>query len=49
MVTDSMMPEGVEHTADFETPGMFGAVTDSMMPEGVEHKKLTIKRDEKGR
>ena len=36
-VTDSMMPEGVEHIPEARTFREIGDVTDSMMPEGVEH------------
>ena len=37
VVTDSMMPEGVEHQKLFVIHAVRSDVTDSMMPEGVEH------------
>ena len=36
-MTDSMMPEGVEHDRNADGPARSPGVTDSMMPEGVEH------------
>jgi len=36
-VTDSMMPEGVEHNVLIVVSTTASFVTDSMMPEGVEH------------
>ena len=36
-MTDSMMPEGVEHTKSQTLYSVIFGVTDSMMPEGVEH------------
>jgi len=36
-VTDSMMPEGVEHFDRRMVSSLSILVTDSMMPEGVEH------------
>jgi len=43
-VTDSMMPEGVEHSTTSATDSWMGPVTDSMMPEGVEHDSEPITR-----
>jgi len=37
VVTDSMMPEGVEHNNGGQPMNTTKGVTDSMMPEGVEH------------
>ena len=41
-MTDSMMPEGVEHPQVYCETHDAITVTDSMMPEGVEHIEATI-------
>jgi len=43
-VTDSMMPEGVEHVVYEGGVRASQCVTDSMMPEGVEHAYVTSGR-----